>query len=176
MPPWKAVWALVPGAGAVRYTFRSRLVANLFVALMVARILMELGHRRVVAVPLGAFVIAEQASSVWPPVMSRQAGLAWIQAVPPPAGRLPRVLSGAERIPGRKEGFEHQDNAMLFAVVRGIPTINGYSSWFPDGWDMEEPARPGYAAAVHKWAKSRRVDGLCGLDPRLARWTVGLPD
>jgi hypothetical protein len=65
---------------------------------------------------------------------------------------------------------------MLFAAVRGIPTVNGYSSWFPDGRDLEEPARPGYAAAVHAWAQSRRIDGLCGLDPRAARWTVGLPD
>ena len=94
---------------------------------------------------------------------------------PPPAGcRVFYLVPNA--VPVEKEGFEHQDNAMLFAVVRGIPTINGYSSWFPDGWDLEEPARPGYAAAVHKWAKSKRIDGLCGLDPRPARWTVGLPD
>ena len=174
--PWRAVWALVPGAGAVRYTFRSQLVANLFVALIVARILMELGRRRLIAVPLGAFLIVEQANHFWPPVMSRQAGLAWIEAVPPPPAGCRVFYLVPNAFPVEKEGFEHQDNAMLFAVVRGIPTINGYSSWFPDGWDLEEPARPGYAAAVHKWAKSRRVDGLCGLDPRRARWTVGLPD
>jgi hypothetical protein len=174
--PWKAVWALVPGAGAVRYTFRSQLVANLFVALIVARILMELGRNRIVAVPLAAFLIIEQANHFWPPVMSRQAGLAWIEGVPPPPTGCRVFYLVANAFPVEKEGFEHQDNAMLFAVVRGIPTINGYSSWFPDGWDLEEPARPGYAGAIHKWAKSKRVDGLCGLDPRLARWTIGLPD
>ena len=175
--PWKAVWAFVPGAGAVRYTFRSQLVANLFVALVVARALMELGRTRVAAaVPLAAFLIVEQANLFWTPVTSRQAGLAWIGAVPPPPAGCRVFYLVPNAVPVEKEGFEHQDNAMLFAVVRGIPTINGYSSWFPDGWDLEEPARPGYAAAVRAWAQSRRIDGLCGLDPRPARWTVGLPD
>jgi hypothetical protein len=174
--PWQAVWAFVPGAGAVRYTFRSQVIANLFVALVVARTLMELGRTRVAAVPLAAFLIVEQANLLWTPVMSRQAGLAWINAVPPPPAGCRVFYLVPNAFPVEKEGFEHQDNAMLFAVVRGIPTINGYSSWFPDGWDLEEPARPGYAAAVHKWARSKRVDGLCGLDPRLARWTIGLPE
>jgi hypothetical protein len=174
--PWKAVWAFVPGAGAVRYTFRSQLVANLFVALVVARTLMELSRARVAAVPLAAFLIIEQINLLAPLVMSRQAGLAWINAVPPPPPGCRVFYLVPNAVPVDKEGFEHQDNAMLFAVVRGVPTINGYSSWFPDGWNLEEPAQPGYAAAVHKWAKSKRVDGLCGLDPRPARWTVGLPD
>ncbi len=37
--PWRAVWAVVPGAKAIRYTFRSQLVANLFVSLIVAQTL-----------------------------------------------------------------------------------------------------------------------------------------
>src|SRR5262249_21030962 len=39
MRPWQAIWAAVPGAQAIRYPFRSQLVANLFVALVVARVL-----------------------------------------------------------------------------------------------------------------------------------------
>ncbi len=31
---------------------------------------------------------------------------------------------------------------MLFAQIRGIPTVNGYSSWFPDGWALDEPQAP----------------------------------
>ena len=64
---------------------------------------------------------------------------------------------------------------MLFSQVRDMPTINGYSSWLPDGWDLEEPAAPGYAAAVRDWAARKGIVGLCGLDPRNRQWTIGLP-
>ena len=69
--PWQAVWAFVPGAGAVRYTFRSQLVANLFVALVVARILMELARTRVATLPLAALLIVEQANLLAPLITSR---------------------------------------------------------------------------------------------------------
>jgi hypothetical protein len=65
---------------------------------------------------------------------------------------------------------------MLFAEIRGIPTVNGYSSWFPDGWALDDPSSPGYTAAVRDWASRNGVAlGLCGLDPRAGRWTAGLP-
>ena len=64
----------------------------------------------------------------------------------------------------------------MFAEIRGIPTINGYSSWFPDGWALDDPASPGYRAAVRDWARRNGIEGaLCGLEPRSGRWTVGLP-
>ena len=43
---------------------------------------------------------------------------------------------------------------MLLAEIRGIPTVNGYSSWFPSGWALDEPAGPDYAGAVRSWADS----------------------
>jgi hypothetical protein len=65
---------------------------------------------------------------------------------------------------------------MLLAEIRGIPTVNGYSSWFPDGWALEDPASPDYAAAVRGWADRNGIaEGLCGLEPRAGRWTPGLP-
>jgi hypothetical protein len=79
--------------------------------------------------------------------------------------------------PADRPGWFHQEQAMLLSQIRGIPTVNGYSSWFPDGWDLEEPAKPGYAAAVRDWATRNGIaDGLCGLDPRKRQWTIGLPD
>jgi len=58
-----------------------------------------------------------------------------------------------------------------------MPTVNGFSSWFPDNWVLDEPASPGYAAAVRDWAGRNGItQGLCGLDPRAGRWTVGLPE
>ena len=50
---------------------------------------------------------------------------------------------------------------MLFAEIRGIPTVNGYSSWFPDGWALDDPASPGYAAAVRDWAAATASGRAC---------------
>jgi hypothetical protein len=174
--PWQAVWAVVPGAKAIRYTFRSQLVANLFVSLIVARTLASFARHRIAVIALTAVLIAEQINLVWPATMSRMAALAWIDAVSaPPAGcRAFYIVPGAG--PPERSGPQHQDDAMLFAQIRGIPTLNGYSSWFPDGWALDEPASPGYAAAVRAWAEKNHIaDEVCGLEPRTGRWVAGLP-
>jgi hypothetical protein len=174
--PWQAVWAVVPGAKAIRYTFRSQLIANLFVSLIVARTLAGLAHRRIAVIALATMLIAEQINLVWPPTMSRKAALAWIDAAPPPpAGcRAFYVVPGAR--PPERSGPQHQDDAMLFAQLRGIPTLNGYSSWFPEGWALDEPGSPGYPAAVRAWAERNHIAGaVCGLEPRAGRWVAGLP-
>jgi hypothetical protein len=174
--PWHAVWALVPGAKAIRYPFRSQLVANLFVALLVARILADIGRARMWAVVLCGFLVVEQINLTWPPTMSRRAALGWIDAVPaPPAGCRVFYVAPNAGPPGRS-GAQHQDDAMLFAEIRDIPTVNGFSSWFPDGWALDDPAAPGYPAAVRDWAQRHDIStGLCGLEPRAGRWTAGLP-
>ena len=174
MRPWQVVWTVVPGAKAIRYTFRSQLVANLFVALVVARVLAGIAHAHFLALVLCAFLVVEQINLAWPSVMSRRAALAWIDAVPPPPDgcRIFYVTPHAGP-PGRK-GPQHQDDAMLFAEIRGIPTVNGYSSWFPEGWALDEPGRPGYADAIRAWAGRNGITrGLCGLEPRTGRWTLG---
>jgi hypothetical protein len=174
--PWHAVWAVVPGAKAIRYTFRSQLVANLLVTLVVARVLAGTARARIWPWLLCALLVVEQINLAWPPLMSRRAALAWIEAVPaPPAGcGIFYVVPNAS--PPERKGPQHQDDAMLFAEIRGIPTVNGYSSWFPDGWALDDPSSPGYTAAVRDWASRNGVAlGLCGLDPRAGRWTAGLP-
>jgi hypothetical protein len=174
--PWRAVWSVVPGAKAIRYTFRSQLVANLFVCLIVARTLAALAPRRAATLVLCGLLIIEQINLVWPPMMSRSRALAWIDAAPPrpPGCRAFYVVPNAG--PPERSGPQHQDDAMLFAQIRGIPTVNGYSSWFPDGWALDEPASPGYPAAVRDWARRNGIDGdLCGLEPRTGRWVPGLP-
>jgi hypothetical protein len=174
--PWRAVWAVVPGAKAIRYVFRSQLVANLLVALVVARVLAEIARTRFWAMLLCAFLVVEQINLVWPPIMSRGAALAWIDVVPPPPAGCGVFYVTPNAIPPGRKGPQHQDDAMLFAEFRGIPTVNGFSSWFPDGWALDDPASPGYGAAVRDWAARNGVAGLCGLDPRAGRWTAGLPD
>jgi hypothetical protein len=170
--PWRAVWALVPGGNAIRYPFRSQLVANLFVGLVVARGLASMQGQRSMIVLLCSFLIVEQINLVWPPVVSRRAALAWIESAPvPPAGcRIFYVAPSASADDAIAP--ERQAAAMLFAEIRNIPTVNGYSSWFPDGWALDEPANPNYPAAVSKWAQRNGIEqDLCALALPSGRWT-----
>ncbi|MCC7348752.1 MAG: hypothetical protein IT538_15290 [Variibacter sp.] len=172
--PWRAIWTAVPGAKAIRYTFRSQLVANLFVALIVAKVLGTMLRQRAWTVLLCAFLVAEQLNLNWPATMSRQAALSWIDAAPPPpAGCRVFYALPSDAAPHRS-GWKLQDDAVLFAEIRGIPTVNGYSSWFPEGWMLHDPASAGYAAAVTAWAARHGISrGLCGLDLHAGRWTAG---
>jgi hypothetical protein len=177
--PWHAVWALVPGAGGIRYIFRSQLVANLFVCLVVARGLATASMsalRRSAVVALALLLMVEQINLDWPATLSRRATLAWLDAVPPPPPGCRIFYLAPNPRPTDRAYWVHEADAMLFSQLRGMPTVSGYSSWFPEGWDMEDPTLPGYAAAVRKWARRKSLTGLCGLEPRLGAWTAGLPD
>src|SRR5262249_53877389 len=125
--PWRAIWAAVPSAKAIRYTFRSQLVANLFVALVVARVLAGIALARVWTWLLCTVLIVEQINLVWPAVMSRRAAFAWIDAVPPPPDGCRIFYVTPHAGPPGRTGPQHQDDAMLLAEIRGIPTVNGYS-------------------------------------------------
>ena len=178
---WKAVWALVPGAGGIRYVFRSQVVANLFVALIAARGLAELARATnaqglsMLALAVGVFLLVEQVNDTWPATISRRATVAWLSAAPPAPNGCRVFYLAPDSTPVDKPGWEHQADAMLFSQLRGVPTVNGYSSWLPRDWNLENPVDPGYPEAVRNWARSKNLDALCGLDPRGGRWTADLP-
>ncbi len=181
--PWSIVWALVPGAGGIRYTFRSQIVANLFAALVVARALHGLaalarvrGFAPALVAAVALFLAVEQVNVQWPASISRRKQIAILDAIPPaPVGcRAFYLVPGAA--PTDKQGWEHQAQAMMISQVRGIATINGYSSWLPEGWDLEEPSAKTYPGAVRTWAATKGIAAeLCGLDPLKGQWTAGLP-
>ena len=174
--PWRIVWALIPGGGAIRYPFRSQLVANLFVALVVARTLSGIGERRVLTAALCCVLIVEQINLVWPPVVSRRAALDWIEAVSPPPYGCQFFYAAPRAAKDGSSATLSQTSAMLFAVIRDIPTVNGNSSWQPRGWALEDMSSPLYPAAVRDWAQRNGIEqGLCGLDLQSAQWTQTLP-
>jgi hypothetical protein len=151
-------------------------VANFFVGLVVARVLAGMEGRRSLTMLLCSFLMVEQINLVWPPLVSRRVALAWIESVPPPPAGCRIFYVAPSATAGGPSGPQRQDAAMLFAEIRNIPTVNGYSSWFPDGWALDEPASPGYPAAVRDWADRNSIEqGLCALELQSGRWTAGLP-
>ncbi len=180
--PWTALWALLPGGSAIRYTYRSQFVANMFVALVVARglaVWFEWARQRRAALAVltaaTLLVIVEQANVEWPETVSRRELIQWADAVPPlPDGcRVFYLTPGSS--PLELPGWIRQILATLLSEMRGMPTVNGYSTWLPDHWDMEEPDSASYPSAVRDWAERYRIDGMCGLDLERNTWSIGLP-
>jgi hypothetical protein len=138
LTPWRAVWALVPGAEAARAVFRVALVLLLPLGLGVSLFLQQ--RRRLwVAGLCAAAIVAEQATS--PPaydVGEAAARAAWIAervapscpsfffvpVKPPPAAAYPAL-------------FYHVD-AMGAQLWSGVPTINGYSGQLPTDYPLYE--------------------------------------
>jgi hypothetical protein len=55
-------------------------------------------------------------------------------------------------------------DAMFVAIDRGLPTLNGYSAWTPEGWLLANPQEPGYAEAVDAWIAQHRLQAVCAFD------------
>ena len=55
-------------------------------------------------------------------------------------------------------------DAMFIALETSVPTLNGYSAWFPKGWGFQDPEAHDYCEAVRRWAVNNRLSGVCQLD------------
>jgi hypothetical protein len=55
-------------------------------------------------------------------------------------------------------------DAMFIALNREIPTLNGYSAWGPDGWELGNPQEDTYPERIDKWIRRNRLYDVCELD------------
>jgi hypothetical protein len=55
-------------------------------------------------------------------------------------------------------------DAMFVAFALGLPTLNGYSAFAPEGWDLANPQEPNYAEHVTRWIGQHHLTGVCELD------------
>ncbi len=55
-------------------------------------------------------------------------------------------------------------DSMFIALQHNIPTLNGYSAWGPEGWDLMNPPEPAYRERVTAWIKKNNLQGVCEFD------------
>ena len=53
---------------------------------------------------------------------------------------------------------------MFISLNHGLPTLNGYSAWGPEGWNLMNPPEPEYRERARAWMDDHHLDGVCGLD------------
>jgi hypothetical protein len=181
--PFRGLYALVPGATAIRVGYRGMVVANLFAVIAIGltvdqavrlclrepdAFLRRAGATAVTAVFLLAAI--EQVNLSRQANLSRQFERRHLAAV----GSAPRECRSFYVAPqtGRAP-YEVQIDAMILSLVEHRPTINGYSGLSPPGWDFYDTTTLDYEQRARRWAASRGIaDGLCRIDVTTGTWTL----
>jgi hypothetical protein len=55
-------------------------------------------------------------------------------------------------------------DAMFISLNHGLPTLNGFSAWGPEGWNLMNPPEPEYGERARAWVDEHHLTGVCGLD------------
>jgi hypothetical protein len=58
----------------------------------------------------------------------------------------------------------YNTDALFISLKYGVPTLNGYSAWVPEGWELANPQEDTYSGRVKQWVERNRLSGVCELD------------
>lgn len=182
VPAWHLVYRLVPGAKVVRAPARFLLLLSLPLVLLAMLTLDRLyqrfgrGSLPILLVLALALVAEEQAS---PPVgMPRAPGDRLIADLPAAPGTCRSFFVTGHDPNGwhtidDAPNYRHNADAMFVAVMTGLPTINGYSTFNPPDWDFADVESPNYLDRIGKYADAHHLSpSLCQLDLSTLRWTA----
>lgn len=182
---FQPVFVLVPGASAIRLPVRFLLFIGPVVALVTAfglDLFARRGRASAIAVAVvGLFILAEQGHSESAFRLDRHEEQALLDEIgsPPAACRSfyvynPRIGPTGDDAVNRY--YAHGVDAMMIAAYVKLPTVNGMATFWPNEWGLTGPFEADYLARVADFAERKGIeDGLCGLDLKERRWTVGAP-
>jgi hypothetical protein len=176
---FQLLYAIVPGANAIRAGYRGMVVANLFAAIAIGLTLDRLiqlslskprtlmRSRRLCALTaLVSLAAIEQVNLKQASEISRKFEQRHLSAVgrPPLDCRTFYVAAEQDSV---------QEDGMRIAQAQNLPTINGDSGLIPPGWGLAEPYKAGYEGQAAYWAIRRGIaEGLCRIDVGSGTWTV----
>ena len=180
---FRVLYDVVPGAKAIRAGYRGMVVANLFavtaigltfdrvirLALQESHLSLRLGRLAALTAVL-ALAAIEQVNLATATHLSRKFEHKYMSTL----GRAaPECLSFYAAPQPRHAPFEVQIDAMMVAQAQRLPTINGYSSVTPPGWDFYYTDAADYEQRAVRWAVNRGIaKGLCRVDIEHGIWTV----
>ena len=174
---WWLVFKVVPGSSAIRAPARLNLVLNVLLVVSACLILEQLRHRRgrvrrLIFPVLAVLLVAEQINITHTHAINRAAEDAILARVKRPPGGCSAFFFTAPAQAQRS--FANQMDAMLVARAANLPTINGYSGWFPPDWNLLVFDKE-YIDHVRRWVLIKNIEhGLCGLNLRNGSWSANL--
>lgn len=171
---WRLVFELVPGADVIRAPFRICHVLYATFPALLAWAGARIGKRgtggAITAGIVCGFILLEQVNTQTVAKQSRSEWEAYVAQVPVPPddavafGLLPEN-------PTREAPYLAQSRAMLLAAELRLPTLNGLTGRFPDGYSHYDTHKPSYATAVESWAfRYQLTDGCYWYDEAQAAW------
>ena len=175
--PWWYVFKFIPGAAAIRVPARFNLVLN---TLGITVLVVGLSHvvdrkptstRKAVIWCVLLFLLLEQINIQRLHLISRKDEASMFSHVSSPPQQCKSFYVTNEVQPNRHFFATHID-AMLISQQLHLPTLNGYSGWFPVGWKLMLFDKD-YVENARRWAANKGISsGLCSLDLSSGVWTI----
>ena len=140
---WKVVYDRVPGAVGIRTVARIGMLGLFILGIGAGFAIDRLrtGGRSLLAILLVVAIIAEQRTAItwWETDQSAQEIHTLAALIDPTCAAFFASPEGEFRAFPRNEWYRYQIDAMWASMQTGIPTVNGYSSRPPIGWELIDP-------------------------------------
>lgn len=168
--PWRLVYWSVPGAQAIRAVARYAIIMafpmSIAFAWLIDRLMDRLQRHRRRALLLAAlyvltiFGLVEQFA--WKDGFDGFSIRNENKYLSRLAGELPSDCSSfyvVVKPTSPHNLFEYQIDAALIGVMRGVPTLNGYSGYWPPSWDLWDIRNANYENNVKRWIDTNHLPG-----------------
>jgi hypothetical protein len=170
---WRIVYAIVPGAGAIRVVGRFQILL-LVPVIFIVTIWLSRWPRRRLAILLAGLALVEQTSATGRVDLDRREQQVMLAAVPKPPADCQSFYVRASRlhVPPGSSGvgndliYAHNVDAMVLSEMLMLPTVNGFSTFNPPFWDFADPNGADYDRRALAYAMRFGLRGLCRLDVR----------
>jgi hypothetical protein len=168
---WRAVFAGLPGLTVVRDPTRIIYVYDLAAVILTGALVARTRHlaARVALIAISSLLLVTQWNDATfnfdrPREVFRQ----WVEAPVSidPACRSFFIKGASQTYMARSDHMWtlYSIDAAFIALKYELPTLNGYSAWGPEGWDLANPQEREYPERVRKWIARRGLTSVCALD------------
>ena len=169
---WLAFVRKVPGFNVIRDPTRIIFLFELAFILAAGLLLTRFQHRRAyrtgIALLFLFFMISDHRADVLGYDRPRQVFRRWVES---PIDIDPRcqsffVKAASQEYKSRFNNMWTLSNidAMFISLNHQLPTLNGYSAWVPEGWNLMNPPEPEYEDRAHAWIAKHHLIAVCALD------------
>jgi hypothetical protein len=169
---WKTFVAPVPGFSVIRDPKRIIYLYELAVVLVTALFLIRLPRNSLFRVSIALLMlyllVTEWNRTVFDFARPMSVYRRWVEApidIDPSCESF--FVKGASEEYMSRSGHMwslYGVDSMFVSLNHSIPTLNGYSASFPNGWGLTDPQEPGYSEAVRRWIERHNLRGVCEFD------------
>jgi hypothetical protein len=169
---WMTVFRPLPGFTAIRDPARIiyvyELAAILALAWILTRLPRTLVNRMAVCVGLVIVMAMDSNRDVFERYRPNDVFRRWVEApiAIDPACRSFFVKGATPEYMSRSSHMWtlYAIDAMFVSLDHSLPTLNGYSAWAPDEWNLQSPHEADYTDRVRRWIERYGLTGVCEFD------------